>query len=198
VRLKVNYRTTERIRQVAMGALAGCVYDDLDGGDDDLDGYHSIRAGVEPVMWHGESKDDELDFLDELLTRWIVEEDVEPSEICIATRLGVGVNHYTRGLEARNFTLERVTKDVPAHELPSGLRISTFHRLKGTEFSRVVLVGVNAFTFPFIHQDSVFPDEQAREEALKTERALFYVAATRARDHLVVTGWGDRSEYLSS
>jgi superfamily I DNA/RNA helicase len=197
VRLKVNYRTTERIRQVAMGALAGCVYDDLDGGDDDLDGYHSIRAGVEPVMWHGESKDDELEFLDELLTRWIVEEDVESSEICIATRLGAGVSHYTRGLEARNFTLEQVTKDVPAHELPLGLRIATFHRLKGTEFSRVVLVGVNAFTFPFIHQDAVFPDEQAREEVLKTERALFYVAATRARDHLVVTGWGDRSEYLN-
>ena len=40
--LKVNYRTTDEIRQWACAQLEGCAVDDLDGNADSLRGYHSL------------------------------------------------------------------------------------------------------------------------------------------------------------
>jgi superfamily I DNA/RNA helicase len=44
-RLRVNYRTTAEISRHSLSLLEGRPIDDLDGGKDDLNGYHSLRQG---------------------------------------------------------------------------------------------------------------------------------------------------------
>ena len=74
-----------------------------------------------------------------------------------------------------------------AHELDAGeedrrLTVSTIHRAKGTEAAVVVLCGCEERLLPS-WRSLADPDPGVLEE----ERRLFYVAATRAKDHLVIT-----------
>ena len=41
------------------------------------------------------------------------------------------------------------------------------------------------------------PDEAELDDIYETERRLLYVAATRAREHLLLTGLQSASEYLA-
>jgi len=73
-----------------------------------------------------------------------------------------------------------------AHELGAGedrrVTVSTIHRAKGTEAALVILLGCEEQLLPS-WQSLASPDP----EALCEERRLFYVAATRAKDGLVLT-----------
>jgi DNA helicase II / ATP-dependent DNA helicase PcrA len=76
-------------------------------------------------------------------------------------------------------------------EDPSGVTLITMHNTKGLEFDRVIITGM---------EEGLFPGRSAEdEEELEEERRIFYVAITRARHELYLTGcrrrliWG-RSE----
>jgi superfamily I DNA/RNA helicase len=73
--------------------------------------------------------------------------------------------------------------------------VMTMHRSKGMEFAKVVLVGVSAKNLPRQYQIESLPVGD-RADALQRERSLLYVAATRARDELVVIYAGDPSDLL--
>jgi DNA helicase-2/ATP-dependent DNA helicase PcrA len=61
--------------------------------------------------------------------------------------------------------------------------LMTCHAAKGLEFSRVYVVGCEEGYFPLIHDvHGMFTSEQLEEE-----RRLFYVAMTRAKEHLVLS-----------
>jgi len=62
------------------------------------------------------------------------------------------------------------------------ITVSTIHRAKGTEAALVVLLACEEQLLP-----SWRALESADPEDLAEERRLFYVAATRAKDHLVIT-----------
>ncbi|QEC47295.1 AAA family ATPase [Baekduia soli] len=47
-RLRVNYRTTHEILRWSLELLAGQAFDDLDDGEDSLDGYRSVTRGAGP------------------------------------------------------------------------------------------------------------------------------------------------------
>ena len=78
---------------------------------------------------------------------------------------------------------------------PSAVKIASMHRAKGTEFSRVIVVGAEAGVVPL---DWVFENQPESEVAAQRdrERALFYVACSRARDELIVTWSGTPSPFL--
>jgi superfamily I DNA/RNA helicase len=67
----------------------------------------------------------------------------------------------------------------------------------GLEFAKVILFGVSESSLP---QKQAIQGlvEAEREDALLRERSLLYVAATRARDELVVTWNGKPSELLGT
>ncbi|MBK8726079.1 MAG: UvrD-helicase domain-containing protein [Holophagaceae bacterium] len=79
--------------------------------------------------------------------------------------------------------LDRVTlaSDTDEIEGAADLSLMTIHCAKGLEFPYVFLVGM---------EEDVFPNRQAREtsEGLEEERRLFYVALTRAKSRLTLTG----------
>jgi superfamily I DNA/RNA helicase len=83
-------------------------------------------------------------------------------------------------------------KGVDESSLPSAVRISTMHRVKGLEFPCVLLASVQAGEIGRV-TNKEFGDEASRDAYVATDRRLLYVAATRARDELVITGFGERS-----
>lgn len=67
-----------------------------------------------------------------------------------------------------------------ARKSKEGIRLMTFHKAKGLEFSTVCIVGLVEGMVP--HRKALKDKEQA--EALEEERRLFYVGITRAKDRL--------------
>ena len=73
----------------------------------------------------------------------------------------------------------------------------TMHSAKGMEFERAIIIGAGADELPAMWQIKGLPEAEQEDVELR-ERSLLYVAATRARDELVITWTGDASKYLSA
>ena len=195
-RLKLNYRTTEQIRRRAVAVLEGCDVDDLDGGLDTIQGYQSLREGPAPTVRQFESADEEGEFILKRLKSWI-EAGVEPRSICLTVRShSLLDDRYQPLLEAAGLDVVQVGRDPEQEAATAGVRLATMHRLKGLEFSRVIVASVQAGTVPMPYSEA--PDSASEEEHLMRERCLLHVAMTRARDELVVTGFGEGSEFLGT
>ncbi|MDE2906374.1 MAG: DNA helicase, partial [Acidobacteriota bacterium] len=76
------------------------------------------------------------------------------------------------------------------------VRLATMHRVKGLEFDRVVMASVNADLVPLPAAVNARGDAVERESAETEERALVYVAATRAKRELLVLSFGTPSRLL--
>jgi DNA helicase-2/ATP-dependent DNA helicase PcrA len=92
----------------------------------------------------------------------------------------VATSEYIRELDERERSGHEPTREA--------VTLATVHGTKGLEWSQVYLIGVNRGLFPISHaQDSFSVDEEKR---------LFYVAVTRAKDRLVVSYFGEASEFI--
>jgi superfamily I DNA/RNA helicase len=70
------------------------------------------------------------------------------------------------------------------------------HLAKGLEFRVVVVMACDDEVIPLQERIDTVAEEVELEEVYNTERHLLYVACTRARDHLLVTGVDPVSEFL--
>jgi len=71
------------------------------------------------------------------------------------------------------------------------------HRVKGLEFDRVVVAGVDDGVVPLAMLLSATDDKAVKSDIERQERALLYVATTRARREVLVTSGGAPSAWLS-
>ena len=192
-RLTLNYRTTAQNLHFAMGILSGAEYTDLEQGEEDSSGYRSARSGPSPELVECTSQSEELDKAASLIKAWTAEE-VEQSSIAVLTRSQDDRDRFVRGLGERGVDARALDKSIAA---PGHPQVLTMHRSKGMEFSRVILAGVDDRHVPSPATLRSVPEEE-RTEALLRERSLLYVASSRARDELVVTWSGTRSELLGA
>jgi superfamily I DNA/RNA helicase len=83
---------------------------------------------------------------------------------------------------------------------PSGdaVALGTMHRAKGLEFRAVVVVGCDGDLLPHAYAMRDLVDPADRESFIENERQLLYVAATRARERLLLTHGPSPSSFLSS
>lgn len=81
-------------------------------------------------------------------------------------------------------------------KLGAGVRLATMHRMKGLEFPCVVIAGFNDGYVPLKLGTEAYGDDASAEDQEKAERCLAHVAATRARDELLVTSSGKPSAWL--
>lgn len=190
-RLTLNYRTTAQNLHFAIGILSGAEYKDLEEGAEDPSGYRSARTGPNPELVECASQTEELDKAATVIKSWI-ESDVEPSSIAVLTRSQDDRDRFVRGLGERGVDARSLDKSVATLGHP---QVLTMHRSKGMEFSRVILAGVDDKHVPSSATLRSVPEEE-KAEALLRERSLLYVASSRARDELVVTWSGNRSELL--
>ncbi|MET9374673.1 ATP-dependent DNA helicase [Streptomyces sp. NPDC002992] len=108
---------------------------------------------------------------------------------------GRGVLNFLEELDAQDIAADTLSK---RQARPDAVRLMTAHRSKGLEWSLVVVAGVQEGLWPdlrrrgsLLEADRIGRDGLAEPltpgALLAEERRLFYVAATRARDRLVVT-----------
>jgi len=76
------------------------------------------------------------------------------------------------------------------------LSIGTMHLAKGLEFRAVVVMACDDEVLPLQERIEAVADDADLEDVYNTERHLLYVACTRVRDHLLVTGVKPASEFL--
>jgi superfamily I DNA/RNA helicase/RecB family exonuclease len=124
--------------------------------------------------------------------------------VCALFATAARAEERTGGRGALNFLAEIEAEDIAADTLtrravrPDAVRLMTAHRSKGLEWSLVVVAGVQEGLWPdlrrrgsLLEADRIGRDGLAEPltpgALLAEERRLFYVAATRARDRLVVT-----------
>jgi superfamily I DNA/RNA helicase len=70
------------------------------------------------------------------------------------------------------------------------------HRIKGLEFETVIIAAVNEKIIPLDAAVLNTDDPVVRKESENRERALLYVAATRAKRQVVVCSYGKQSRFL--
>ena len=76
------------------------------------------------------------------------------------------------------------------------ISIGTMHLAKGLEFRVVAVMACDDEIIPLQERIETVGDDADLQEVYDTERHLLYVACTRARDHLLVTGVAPVSEFL--
>ncbi|MEU3978537.1 ATP-dependent DNA helicase [Streptomyces sp. NPDC026672] len=124
--------------------------------------------------------------------------------VCALFATAARAEERTGGRGALNFLEEVDAEDIAADTLtrravrPDAVRLMTAHRAKGLEWRLVVVAGVQEGLWPdlrrrgsLLEADRIGRDGLAEPltpgALLAEERRLFYVAATRARERLVVT-----------
>ena len=191
-RLTLNYRTTEQNLKYALGILSGAAYTDLDDAPESTTGYRSARSGPIPRALAAPSLTDVYDVVANAVRGW-VDGGAAPETIGLLVTTRKEGETLHRALSDRDVAAAVVDRDSAG---PLGnAQVMTMHRSKGMEFSKVILVGVGAQNLPRNYQIDALP-EGDRVDALRRERSLLYVAATRARDELVVVWAGQPSELL--
>lgn len=191
-RLKVNYRTTAQVRSLAVSVLGDEPVDDMDGGADELRGYRSLRAGTTPrITLHRNQANEHADVI-ETVTAWLA--DGPPESICLAAPTNSRVAALAKLLAANGITSHVI--DAGTSDQGAGVRLATLHRMKGLEFPRVLLTCIQDGTMPYRHRGWDEMSNAEKAESDQRQRCLFYVAATRARDELVVLGHGLPSPVL--
>ncbi len=191
-KLRINYRTTEQIKNWALAILHGVEVDDLDGGLDDQVGYTSLLSGPVPTVQRFAFLAEEQKAIGKLLLELL--KDHKPEDICVVARTRKLITKdYAPALEQAGIPCAVLDKD--GGEEQSGVRLATMHRVKGLEFSCMIIAGVNAGVIPY-ERRGIEDDPVARQEHDQRERCLLFVAATRSRDSLTITSSGKPSPYL--
>lgn len=195
-KLRINYRTTEETRRWAVGLLEGVHVDDLDGKQDDQKGYKSLMHGTSPTVRNFPSFEEEIKFITDYLHR-LKGEDVPLAEVCLVARTNNLVDQYRSALHEKGMETYQIRRSEAEDRKVPGIRLATMHRVKGLEFDRIIIAGANDGVIPNqISADST-ADPAVRSDLEQSERALLYVASTRARKEVLVTSFGNPSPFLA-
>jgi len=190
--LRVNYRTSHQIRLAADRLLPESIRD-VDGLEDDRTATASVFNGPPPEVLIAESEIEELEQVARFI-RAAIAEGIEPSSVAIFVR---SRNELPRARAAA------VKAEVEATELTGRgdgelgrVAIATMHFAKGLEFRAVGVMACDEGVIPATQRIADVSDEMELDEVYATERQLLYVAATRARDWLLISGVAPGSEFL--
>lgn len=186
--LKVNYRTSHQIRQAA-DRLLPRVLRDVDGLAEERYGTVSVFNGPEPVVAIYPTAEAEI----EAVAKWIgatVAFGIAPAEIGIFVRSATELPRARAAVTSSGYEVQHLFEhdNVPGE----GISIGTMHLGKGLEFKAIVVMACDDEILPLQSRVEAVADEVDLDDVYETERQLLYVACTRARDRLLVTGGDPR------
>jgi hypothetical protein len=179
--LKVCYRTSQQIRRAA-DKLLPAVLRDVDGAEDERRGVVSVFDGPPPEVQTFATEGEEVAFVRAAIAGWLAD-GIDPDEVGVFVR-----------------TAELVRRARAASEgLSAARQISTvpMHLAKGLEFRAVAVMACDEGVLPLDDRVADAADEAELDDIYETERRLLYVACTRAREHLLLTGLTPGSEFLA-
>ena len=190
--LRVNYRTSHQIRAQA-DRLLGPVVTDVDGLAEDRSDTVSVFNGLPPVVRALNGEAEEITTVSD----WLKEHSkagVLPHEIGVFVRSVVELDRARSAVTQSGMPFKVLDEYVET--LIGHVSISTMHLAKGLEFRAVVVMACDDEVIPLQERIEAVGDDADLREVYDTERHLLYVACTRARDFLLVSGVEPVSEFL--
>lgn len=191
--LRVNYRTSHQIRTQA-DRLLGPQITDADGNVDDRRGTISAFNGPPPAIQVFDSEEAEIG----ATATWLkarLEEGVTSQEIAILVRSEAQVARAMKAADVAKLPFTVLDERI---ELRSDrASIVTMPLAKGLEFRCVAVMACDDEIIPLQARIETAGDDSDLDEIYNTERHLLYVACTRARDALHVSGVAPASEFLN-
>ncbi|MCQ0987160.1 3'-5' exonuclease [Jiella marina] len=185
--LKVNYRTSHQIRRAADRLLPKSVRD-VDGLEDERGGTVSVFDGPEPQLFLAKDEEAETKAAAAFL-KAATADGIAPGEIGLFVRSEKELARARACAEAGGLPIQ-------GDGVVDGIVIGTMHLAKGLEFRAVAVVACDEDVLPLPARIDDVADEFELDEVMATERQLLYVAATRARDRLFISGIEPGSEFL--
>ena len=190
-RLRVNYRTTEEIKRSAVNIVNGCAFDNFDGEVETLAGYVSLIHGDKPEYKVFGTKDEEMAAILTFI-RMCRDNGINLNDMVVACDNKNSIKTIQDMLHRNNVPYFNLFSETGGNS--NGVNLSTFHNMKGLEFKVVILSDVSKATFPRISHAYNEMDAVEKKNYLMNQKALMYVAITRAMQKVLITGTGERAE----
>jgi|CXWL01.1.fsa_nt_gi superfamily I DNA/RNA helicase/mRNA-degrading endonuclease RelE of RelBE toxin-antitoxin system len=193
--LRTNYRTSHQIRRLADRLLPPELAD-VDGNSEGRRGTVSVFNGPEPKILVLPSVAAESAAIAEWLSARAAD-GFAPHEIGVFVRSPAELGRATAAVRAAgltHFVLDHRADGVVSWA--GSVAVGTMHLAKGLEFRAVVVAACDDEILPLQSRIENVADDADLEDVYDTERHLLYVACTRARDQLLVTGVAPGSEFL--
>jgi superfamily I DNA/RNA helicase/mRNA-degrading endonuclease RelE of RelBE toxin-antitoxin system len=190
--LRVNYRTSHQIR-VQADRLLGRTLTDVDGIAEERTDTISVFDGPPPILRTYVNEEEERDGV----AKWIAEQrdnGVVPHEIGVFVRSRAQLARAKAAVRQANLPLTILDDGSDGDH--GKVALSTMHLAKGLEFRVVAVMACDDEVIPLQTRIEAVGDDADLQEVYETERQLLYVACTRARDRLLVTGVQPASEFL--
>lgn len=188
-RLTVNYRTSQQISRFA-GRLLPERIDTPEGAEDRR--TVSLLTGPDPEIVACADVEEERAALERWL-RQLIGRGTGTQEIAILAR-DPALHERTTVPVLNRLSLSSVSLDDTAWE--NAIFTGGFGAAKGLEFRAVAVIGCEAGIVPSRAALDAEDGDEARAIAEAREVQRLYVAATRAREHLLITHVGPRSPLL--
>jgi superfamily I DNA/RNA helicase len=118
-----------------------------------------------------------------------------PHEIGVFVRSDAEIDRAKAAIQLARIQPFELTDTVAAET--GRVAVSTMHLAKGLEFRAVAVMACDEDVIPSQQRIEDIADDADLQEVYDTERHLLYVACTRARDYLLVTGIDPGSEFLA-
>ena len=182
--LRINYRTSQQIRAQADKLLPSDIAD-VDEIKDSRKGTISLFEGPAPRISLAKSPEIERD----IIVQWIksrIGEGIDPSEIAVFVRSLSEMKRARDAIKSAGCDWIELTDKAEAE--PNKVSLSTMHLAKGHEFRAVIVMACDEDILPLSERIASVGDESELGAIFDTERHLLYVACTRARDQLLITG----------
>lgn len=190
--LTVNYRTSHQIRRAADRLLPVAIRD-VDGNADERNRTVSVFNGPPPEIQQVGSEQVEIAGV----SAWITQartDGILPSEIGVFVRTRDQLPRAREAVEASGLPwLELSERD---RDMSGSVSIGTMHLAKGLEFKVVAVMACDDGVLPLQSRMEAVADETELDDVYETERHLFYVACTRARDRLLISAVRPGSEFI--
>jgi hypothetical protein len=191
--LKVNYRTSQQIREAADRLLPNMVRD-MDGREEERRGTISVFEGPAPeIVLSVDAKAEGQRVAD--FIREAVASGIAPAEIGVFVRSRRELPRARAAVEAAG----QQPVELSERQIDVGERIAigTMHLAKGLEFKAVAVMACDDEVLPSAERIDSVVEESDLDDVYETERHLLYVACTRARDRLLISGIKPGSEFLA-
>ncbi len=190
--LRINYRTSHQIRRQADRLLPPELAD-VDGNVEDRRGTISVFNGPEPQIRTFDTEEEEMHAVAEWL-RSLQAERFSPGEMGVFVRSPAQLDRARHAVELAG--LQYFELDGRAEARTGHISLCLMHLAKGLEFRAVAVMACDDEVIPSQERIASISDSADLEEVYNTERHLLYVACTRARDRLLISGVDPASEFL--
>lgn len=190
--LRINYRTSRQIREAADKLLPLAVRD-VDGIEVSRADAQSVFEGPLPDILECRDEDEETESVAAFLKRSI-DDEISPAEMAVFVRSNDQLERARRAVMAAGLECRQLSERV--EESPDRVAIGTMHFAKGLEFKAVAVMACDDEVLPLQSRIDEATDEDELREVFDTERHLFYVACTRARDRLHISGVKPVSDFI--